>query len=164
MPLRERRGRANRLAVSLARRFAFHVKSKYGSDPWEVSVGLGLRVSRDRLSGPCREIYFSLSTGEAGIIVAADARAQEAGELLAHGIAHHLLHTGHRLEGCRRQPIWTGRHEREADDFAAYLLVPESRLVARLSWIDTPALSEVASEFGVSDELMRRRLFLLGRD
>lgn len=58
--------------------------------------------------------------------------------------------------------IEIGRKEREADLFAAYLLIPEEKLNELLSeeWLkDSPdPVSELAEEFQVTEELMRKRL------
>jgi Zn-dependent peptidase ImmA (M78 family) len=149
---------------SLAKRFATKTAELHGSDPLRVAAALGVPIYRDRLSGPCREVYFSLDDGREGIIVAADASLQEARELVAHGLAHHLLHCGHRLGNQRRQAIWSGRHEREADDFAAYLLVPDARLLHHIRVIDQPPIDELALDLGVSQGLLRHRLRLARRD
>lgn len=114
-----------------------------------------------RLPSVCREVYFDRVDGRPGIILAADADEQEARELLAHGIAHHLLHTGNRVSGCGTR-LWSARHEREADDFAAHLLVPEARLLDELRAIDVRPVADIAAVLDVSEALLKRRLQLLG--
>jgi Zn-dependent peptidase ImmA (M78 family) len=148
--------------MSLVERTASQTLAHHGSDPWKVAGALGVGVFRDRLPVPHREIYFSLDTGQSGIIVAADAGRREAQELIAHGLAHHLLHAGNRISDLNGA-IWSGRNEREAEDFAACLLVPEQQLRWELDVLDQPSMEEVADKFGVSEGLLRRRLSLLRR-
>lgn len=58
--------------------------------------------------------------------------------------------------------IEIGRKEREADLFDAYFLIPEEKLnkILKEEWLkDFPdPISELAEEFRVTEELMRKRL------
>jgi len=94
-----------------------------------------------------------------GLAIAKDADQTEARELLAHGIAHHLMHVGDRVSG-RSRAIWSGRHEREAEDFAAYLLVPEHRFRQLVSDTARAQAAELAEGCQVTERLARRRLSL----
>lgn len=74
--------------------------------------------------------------------------------LIAHALAHHLLHCGNQL--CFHQQ-WRGavaRQEREAEECAAHILIPEEELER----VGDMALWELAEYFGVPEELVRQRV------
>jgi len=147
--------------MSLARRLADRTARNHGRDPWKVAARLGLRVRRVGLPGAHREMYVQRHGDDAasGLAIAKDADQTEARELLAHGIAHHLMHVGDRVSG-RSRAIWSGRHEREAEDFAAYLLVPEHRFRQLVSDTARAQAAELAEGCQVTERLARRRLSL----
>lgn len=145
--------------ASVAARRAVGIAERYGRDPWQVASALKLPVYRLPLPRPHRELYVEHRGHAAGLVIAHDANAREARELLAHGLAHHLLHVGDRVTG-RSRAVWSGMHERQADDFAAYLLVPDETL-RQLGDADEGALgAELTERCGVSPRLARRRLRL----
>lgn len=147
--------------MTLARRAADAVARNHGRDPWSVARRLRLRVRRSSLPSPHRELYVQQLRGRrrAGLAIAKDASREEARELVAHGIAHHLLHAGDRVTGGSTA-VWSGRHEREADDFAAYLLIPAWRF-RELAGEDSQAdVADLSDRCSVSEGLARRRLRL----
>lgn len=84
---------------------------------------------------------------------------------LAHEVAHWVVH----CTGGASPPILcravgprpsTDAREREANVFAADLLMPEAEL--RAAWAPGAVLGRLAEGFGVSDEAMAWRLFNLG--
>lgn len=146
--------------ASLAARRATRIADRHGRDPWKVAKALRLPVYRLRLPRPHRELYVELRGHVAGLVIAADAGEREARELLAHGLAHHLLHVGDRVTG-RSRALWSGAHEAQADDFAAYLLVSDEDLAGLVNVDDEGALrAELVERCGVSPKLARRRLRL----
>jgi Zn-dependent peptidase ImmA (M78 family) len=88
--------------------------------------------------------------------------------LIAHGLAHHLFHRNVKAnyflgERDNRFNYWKQRkQEREAEVFAAYLLIPEDKLNALLKqdWTQESLdpIPELAEEFQVSENFMRKRL------
>jgi Zn-dependent peptidase ImmA (M78 family) len=84
---------------------------------------------------------------------------------LAHEVGHWTLHCAGaspppilcRAVGPRPGP---DAREREANVFAADLLMPEPEL--RAAWADEPGLGVLVERFGVSEEAMGWRLFNLG--
>lgn len=93
--------------------------------------------------------------------------------LIAHGLGHHLFHQQNSkgyirlheegiLGSKEMRKIEIGRKERQADLFASYLLIPEEKLNKLLNeeWMKDSSnpISELAEEFQVPEELMRRRL------
>lgn len=147
--------------MTLAREFADRTARNHGRDPWKVARRLRLKVRRMALPSPHRELYAQRHgpAPAAGLAIARDASPIEARELVAHGLAHHLLHVGDRVSG-RSQAVWSGRHEREADDFAALLLVPANRLDRLTADSMRGQAAELAEQCDVSERLARRRLRL----
>jgi hypothetical protein len=86
--------------------------------------------------------------------VAHDLETKEKRYLIAHALAHHLLHCGNQLSFLQWQPIPVQKQEREADECAARILIPATDLdkVINLSpW-------ELADYFDVPEELVHHRL------
>ena len=135
---------------------------------------LGIQVQEVLESANLKQVYFS---DLRAIVLRPGLPAPERGYLIAHGLGHHLLHRDHiQNTGTHRPRVMTcggllqrgraTRLEREADLFAAYLLVPDTRLseVLRQGWVqedDDPVLA-LALEFGVPEELLRERLVYAG--
>ena len=74
--------------------------------------------------------------------------------LIAHALAHHLLHRGNQLAFHELQRINLYKQEREAEECAAHILMPESEL-AKLGRMTTWEMSDY---FGIPDELARKRV------
>jgi Zn-dependent peptidase ImmA (M78 family) len=74
--------------------------------------------------------------------------------LIAHALAHHLLHCGNQLSFRGWQTQYRQRQEKEADCCAAHILMPEKELdkMAQLS------LSEIADYFGAPEDLVIMRM------
>ena len=146
----------------LAERVASRLAMTYGPDPWQIARGMELPVFRRPLPPAAREVYFEFGNepGDRGLVVSAEADPREARELVAHGLGHHCLHVGNRVTSPARR-LWTGRYESEADVFAACLLIPTGQLRRALNRMDEPSTWELAEDFDVSFELVRRRLALL---
>ena len=80
--------------------------------------------------------------------------ARERRHLIAHALAHHLLHCGNQLSFHQRQQVEPARQEREAEACAAHILMPGTELakVINLSaW-------ELADYFDVPEELAYQRI------
>lgn len=151
--------------MTYVERAAKSVVTRYGRDPWAVADAIGLAVYEMPLPGKYRELYIGgkRQGGGRAIVLAPNLTAADARALLAHGLGHHFLHTGNRLHpGARR--VGFIRSERQADDFAAYLLVPPLELTRRLSEIDAPDAYELADHFTVPLEVVARRVSLLAGD
>jgi hypothetical protein len=85
---------------------------------------------------------------------------------VAHEIGHHLLHSDGAAVLCRPSDVETAEgdvrtREREANRFAAELLMPES-LVREAADRDGPDPIALSGPFGVSDVAMGYRLVTLG--
>lgn len=74
--------------------------------------------------------------------------------LIAHALAHHLMHVGNQLAFHHQRQGLVSREESEADECAAHILIPEEELE------EAPCMPlwETAEYFNVPEELARRRL------
>ncbi|MDD4859746.1 MAG: ImmA/IrrE family metallo-endopeptidase [Dehalococcoidales bacterium] len=88
------------------------------------------------------------------IAVAAGLDHKEQRYLAAHALGHHLLHCGNQLWFRDWQETSVARQEREADEFAAHVLMPE----IELEKLDDLKTWEIAEYFGVPEELVSLRL------
>ncbi len=109
----------------------------------------GCEVVEWSFASPVREVKRGRWVGMAHGLDQPEARY-----LMAHALGHHLLHCGNQLWFREWQQASTRRQEREADEFAAHILIPEGDL-ARVGTLDT---WEIAERFGVPEELARRRV------
>jgi Zn-dependent peptidase ImmA (M78 family) len=148
---------------SRAARTAARIADLHGSNPWMAANALEVPVLREPLPAPCRELYFNLPDAGPAIIVVPGADEPEASALVAHGLGHHVLHCGNRLAagGLR---VWNGQHEREANDFAAALLLPAHLIESQLARFDSLPLPALADDLGVTIDVLRRRIEMLNRD
>ena len=90
------------------------------------------------------------------IFIPVDFTAEERRSLLAHALGHHYLHDCNQLWLRGFDRIWNWKQERQAEEFAAWLLIPED---------DTPDLvgltvAEVAARYEVDVKLAGIRLGL----
>ena len=111
--------RAFDLGRSLAKRHAIDASS----DLTPALSGLNLEVIPWRFEGRIREVIFQNAIG-------IDAGLPDAWQrwLTAHAIGHHLLHAGTSLYLASWQWVNRNKDERQAEEFAAGLLVPPSAM------------------------------------
>jgi Zn-dependent peptidase ImmA (M78 family) len=128
-------------------------RRRFGDDPEKIAEALGLIVLEEELAGRLREIYF----GDA-IVVRRDLPGPVKRELLAHAIGHHVMHAGNHLALEDRTYSFGNHHEKQADVFGAFLLVPEEELSKKLE--AGRQLPDLAADFGVTDDMMLFRLQL----
>lgn len=85
--------------------------------------------------------------------IAAGLGQQERRYLTAHALGHHLLHCGNQLwfRGSHKATVL--KQEREADEFAAHVLMPE----AELDKLGDLVTWDMADCFGVPEELVHLR-------
>jgi hypothetical protein len=86
--------------------------------------------------------------------IAAGLDQRERRYLAAHALGHHLLHCGNQLWFRDWQETSVLRQEREADEFAAHILMPEEELKE----FDRLSTWDIAEYFGVPEELATLRL------
>lgn len=66
----------------------------------------------------------------------------------------HLMHCGNQFSYRSWQKINLYKQERQADEFAAHLLIPEEELQKAKGM----AVWEIAEQFGVGEDLVRQRV------
>jgi Zn-dependent peptidase ImmA (M78 family) len=87
-----------------------------------------------------------------GIALGLDHREQR--YLIAHALTHHLLHCGNQLAFHDLQKVALSEQEREADECAAHILIPEQEL-AKVKHLTR---CELAEYFGVPEHLVQLRM------
>jgi len=105
------------------------------------------------LSWPFIEPVREMKQGR-WIGIAQGLEESERRHLIAHALAHHLLHRGNQLSFHGWQKACLSKQEREAEECAAHILMPEAELE---KVIDMPTW-ELAEHFGVPEQLVRQRV------
>lgn len=129
------------------------IRGHHGSDLDQIAQSLGLNVISQKMEGRLREFYFSGS-----IVVSEDLPRRERRELVAHAIGHHLLHAGNHLAMQKRIYSFGNYHEKQANVFAACLLMPSNEFGEYLQ--NRPRVDQIANHFQVQEELVRLRLMV----
>lgn len=123
------------------------------SEPEIILEKLGIGVLNVELAGKMKEVCF-----DDYIVLKAGLPETERRQLLAHALCHQLLHAGNHLIIKERGYSCGNYHEKQADVFAAYLLLPESEF-ERLSDSDMTA-DLVAEKFDVDRQFAMYRIEL----
>jgi len=145
---------------------ANEIRQKYGIDDLELLASkLGAEVVELPLGRIIKEMYIK---DEGVIVVDPKLHPYKKRHLITHALAHHLFHRKSRVNYFiedRNNYLnnWLLReHEKEAEVFAAYLLIPEDKLNAILQqeWVkESPnPIPALAEEFQVSPNFMKKRL------
>lgn len=134
---------------------ANRINDNFGTDLDAVTDSLGLVVIYEKLAGRLREVYIRESDS---IVIRSDLSNREKRELVAHAIGHHLLHAGNHLSMQKRIYSFGNYHEKQADVFAACLLIPLSSLMRLMA--DRSRIDEIAEYFQVREELVQLRLMV----
>ncbi|MHB8793166.1 MAG: ImmA/IrrE family metallo-endopeptidase [Thermoleophilia bacterium] len=132
---------------------ANRLNEKFGTDLDAVTESLGLSVMYEEMAGRMKEFYFRGS-----IVIRTDLSVREKRELIAHALGHHLFHAGNHLAMQKRIYSFGNYHEKQANAFAACLLIPLSKLSRLIA--DRARIDEIADHFGVTEELVRLRLMI----
>jgi Zn-dependent peptidase ImmA (M78 family) len=148
------------------------IYKKYGLDDLDFLVSrLGVKLYEILETEKIEEVYFP---DLGAIAIKPGLPLYERNYLIIHALGHHLFHriglnrdyiSLHEEGICKSLTlgrIEIATKEREADIFAAYLLIPEKKLndLLKEEWTnDTPDLvGELAEEFQVPRELVIKRL------
>ncbi|MEO0242800.1 MAG: ImmA/IrrE family metallo-endopeptidase [candidate division WOR-3 bacterium] len=145
---------------------ANETRKKYGVDDLElVAEKLGATVIKEPLGKIIKEMYIK---DEGIIVIDPNLHPYKRRHLIAHGLAHHIFHRKIKVnyfieDKERRFNNWLMRkQEKEAEIFAAYYLIPEEKLneILKQEWVkESPnPIPELAEEFQVSENFMRKRL------
>jgi len=145
---------------------ANEIREKYGADDLELLASkLGAEVVEMPLGRIIKEMYIK---DEGVIVIDPNLHPYKKRHLIAHGLAHHLFHRKSRVNYFIEDKNdylnnWLLReHEKEAEVFAAYLLIPEDKLneILQQDWVKEhpDPIPELAEEFQVSENFIRKRL------
>ncbi len=99
--------------------------------------------------GPVKEVKQGRWIG-----IALGLGSRERRHLIAHALAHHLLHCGNQLSFHQRRQGEPARQEREAEACAAHILMPGPELAR----VTTLSVWELADYFDVPEELASQRI------
>ena len=132
---------------------AQEIYNKYGNDLDKILAAEKIDVLEVPLAGRFKEIFFG------DYIVLKDSLSpEEKRELTAHALAHHYLHAGSHYAASKKIYSFSNYHEKQADVFAAYLLIPDEKLTKML-YPEIP-IAEISEKFGVPEKVARKRLEL----
>lgn len=92
------------------------------------------------------------------IVLRDDLSEFEINELTAHALGHHFLHAGNHMAASSGAYSWDKIQERQAEVFAAYLLMPKLRLTTRHY---QTAVLNLAEDYNVTEKFAGFRLKLL---
>ena len=130
---------------------ANRISGIHGNDLDRIADSLGLNVVPQKMEGRLREFYFSGS-----VVINENLSNREKRELIAHAIGHHLLHAGNHLAMQKRIYSFGNYHEKQANVFAACLLMPLEDLSGFIK--NRSRIDEIANHFQVREDLVRLRL------
>ena len=149
----------------------------------EIAESLGITIQRDNFDGGDTDdisgfLFRNKATGRAVIGVNASQGAERQRFTIAHELGHFLLHEGDTVHVDRdfrvklrnsKSSEGTDREEKEANLFAAELLMPERFLDEELRSVsgidhldDEKELAGLANRYGVSQQALMFRLNYLG--
>lgn len=115
----------------------------------ELVTEVGCELIEWKFLSPVKEVKHGRWIG-----IAEGLERNEQRYLAAHALGHHLLHCGNQLWFRDWHETNVLKQEREADEFAAHLLVPESELEK----LGKPTTWEIAEYFGIPEEIAASRL------
>ncbi|MBI5870058.1 MAG: ImmA/IrrE family metallo-endopeptidase [Actinobacteria bacterium] len=130
---------------------ANRIYEQFGNDLDRITESLGLTVLYEKMEGRMKEVYF-----RGLIVIREDLPQREKRELVAHAIAHDLLHAGNHMAMQKRIYSFGNYHEKQANIFAACLLVPSIEFEAFVK--NKPRIDEIANHFQVMEELASLRI------
>lgn len=130
---------------------ANRIYEQFGNDLDRITKSLGLTVLYEKMEGRMKEVYF-----RGLIVIREDLPQKEKRELIAHAIAHDLLHAGNHMAMQKRIYSFGNYHEKQANIFAACLLMPTEDFEAIVK--NKPRIDEIANHFQVMEELVRLRI------
>ena len=133
--------------MNIAKRKALDVVSQYGNNLQDILDAEGIKIIYYALAGRMKELYFGDH-----IVLKSGLSEAERKELIAHALGHHFLHTGNHLAVSSGTYSWDKLQERQADVFAAYLLMPK---------MNNSSVQEITKTFLVTEKFASFRLKLL---
>jgi len=145
---------------------AEYLQKRYRENEPEVLVSkLGVHLFEMPLGRIVKEVYFK---DLKAIVVDSNLHPYQKRHLILHALAHHLFHrkreANYFVDEDKNflESLKVREKEKEAEVFAAYFLIPKDKLdeILKEEWVkESPDLvSELAEEFQVPEDLVRKRL------
>ena len=130
---------------------AAEIIREHGSnDLHEVIRAEGLSIARLDFGGArFREFYVN---GVIFLPMETESEAEERSSL-AHALGHHFLHVGNQVWMRGLDSMWSWKQERQAEEFAAWFLIPESEDAA----LEGLSTSEICDVFSVDTRIAQVR-------
>ena len=135
----------------IGRNEANRIIREHGSnDLREIMQAEGVSVMRlDFGEARFREFYVN---GVIFLPLETESEAEERSSL-AHALGHHLLHVGNQVWMRGLDNMWSWKQERQAEEFAAWFLIPESADPA----LEGLSTSEICAAFNVDARIAQLR-------
>ncbi|MFZ5391661.1 MAG: ImmA/IrrE family metallo-endopeptidase [Patescibacteria group bacterium] len=121
------------------------------NNPFIIAEYEKIEVIEHPLSGRLKELYF----GDYIILNNLLSHTKKR-RYLAHALGHHFLHTGNQLFFAKNRYHQNIKEEAQAEEFAAYLLIPKQELTPILHL----NIEELAEHFQVPPQFINKRLLL----
>ncbi len=131
---------------------ARQVLAKYGGNELKAIVRQENLMVRERHPWPARFQDMFVSPV---IFVPREISKSQRRVLVAHCLGHHFLHEANQVWLRGFDTTWNRKLERQAEEFAAFLLIPEHEGVL----LEALGPADLAARYGVTEELvdLRRR-------
>lgn len=122
------------------------------NDPFAIAERENIEIIEHSMAGRLKELYF-------GDYIILNSRLPLAKKrhYLAHALGHHFLHTGNHLFFAKMRYLQNSKEESQAEEFAAFLLMPDQNLSTLIHW----SIAEIADYFQVSPNFVKYRLSLI---
>lgn len=131
----------------------YYVKKYKTRNPFEIAENLNIELQIGPLGSRCG-CYMFLKNHRC-IFLNEDLEEHEAALVMAHELAHAILH---RKENCyfirNKTLLLTSKNEIEANKFAAELLIPDEFLIENQEY----TTGQIARMLGYSEEFIKLRL------
>lgn len=139
--------------MNTAVRKAKEIYQKHGNDVEKIAEALNLDILDVPMEGSAKEFYW----GDY-ITIKEGLDEPERRELIAHAVCHHLLHAGSHFAGSHKNYSFGNYHEKQANVFAAFLLVPDKELEKLAS--DNLTIYDLAEKFNITPWFAKFRIGL----
>ena len=138
--------------MSLAKQKSWEIINQYHTnDPYVLAEIEHIDVIEHDLTGRLKELYFGDH-----IVLNKKMSLFDKRHYLSHALGHHYLHAGNYLFFTQNRYLQNFKEEQQAEEFAAFLLVPDQKLIPVIH-LD---ISELADNFQLSPEFIQFRISL----
>lgn len=129
--------------MNRAKEKAEEIYNKYDNDLDKILSKEKIDVLEVPLAGRFKEIFFG------DYVVLKDSLSpEEKRELTAHALGHHFLHAGSHYAASKKIYTFSNYHEKQADIFAAHLLIPDEKF-EKMLYHGIP-ITEISEKFDIT--------------